>query len=369
MKILKGRRSWLIGATLGLAVLWAGCSSPATTKQPLSQPLRDVGRVVTTQLPSAGGSTHELTFSKDGRSLWVSQQNANRVLFISTTKAGAVTNIQELPMPSESLPHGIIAIGGGQAWLTLQGFDQLVRIDQKGDILQTLKLPAGSGPHGLAVARDGSLWYTGKTGSAVGQVQPASGQVQTWHLSANSGNTQPIYTSQAPDGSMWFTELLGSKIGRIKDGDLTEIAIPHSTPGTGSARPIAVESSPSGAIWFSLEAGRGIGYIPSSVASEPDAQLRTYVPKVYRFPIATSEGAGLTLTADGSVWAQTYFPFGLVRLHDGQLTQYTIATPPVANTPGYPVPHRLRTAPDGSLWMTDISGDRITHFVPGPSVS
>ena len=336
---------------------------PSTSSPPAASrggtPIDSIGTVRTWRLPRVPGATHELAIAGDV--VWVTQYTADRVLRMRVRPDGSLGPIRELKMPPGSVAHGIDATRNF-AWITLEMLDQLVRIDARGRILRTIQLPAGTGPHAVMRAADGSLWYAGKEGSVIGQVDTASGTVlRTWELPTAS---LAIYLAEAPDGSIWFTELVGSAMGRVKDGTLTSIPIPDSSPGDASARPIAIDVGRDGTVWFSTEAGNSIGRLPARIAAGPDAGLVPEALRMTPLPIADSTGAGLTIADDGTVWVQTTFPFGLVRYREGRLRQFTIPSRPVRNAPGHPVPHRVHEAADGSLWFTDLAGDRLGRFVP-----
>jgi virginiamycin B lyase len=336
-------------------------SSTASTSRG-GTPIESIGAVRTWQLPRVPGATHELAITGDV--IWVTQYTADRVLRIRVRADGSLGSIRELQMPPGSVAHGIDATRDF-AWITLEKLDQLVGIDARGRILRTIQLPTGTGPHAVLRASDGSLWYAGKEGSVIGHVDTAGGTVlQAWELPAAS---LAIYLAEAPDGSVWFTELVGSAVGRVKDGTLTRIAIPGSSPGDASARPIAIDVARDGTVWFSTEAGNSIGRLPARIAAGSDAGLVPAALRMTPLPTANSTGAGLTIAEDGTVWVQTTFPFGLVRYRDGELRQFTIPSRPVRNAPGHPVPHRVHEAADGSLWFTDLAGDRLGRFIPDES--
>ena len=318
--------------------------------------MRTLARVSVTQLPRVPGATHELAVA--GRTVWVTQYTADRVLRIRTDADGRVTRVNELAMPEGSVPHGLTAPTPDRVWVSLEHEDRLVRIDRSGSILASIALPEGTGPHAVLRARDGSLWYAGKEGSVIGHVDPRTRTVlRTWPLAMNSLS---IYLAEAPDGAIWFTELLGSSIGRVKDGRLTTIPLPGSAPGDASARPIAIESDARGRIWFSEEAGNAVGYVPARIAAGPARGLTADALRVRVLPVPRSTAAGLVVTEAGTVWVQTYAPFGLVRVSPGgPMRQFTLPSAPIVDPVATPIPHRIHEAANGDLWFTELAGDRL----------
>jgi virginiamycin B lyase len=49
----------------------------------------------------------------------------------------------------------------------------------------------------------------------------------------------------APDGAVWFTELRAHRLGRLRDGTITEFALPRR-----DARPFGVAVDPAGNVWY-----------------------------------------------------------------------------------------------------------------------
>ncbi|KAI9016858.1 hypothetical protein DFJ74DRAFT_770429 [Hyaloraphidium curvatum] len=352
------------------------------------------------QLPLAGGNTHELA-PVDSDVIWVSQYDADRILRVQTSPEGDVVKTDVFPMPPGSVPHGISANSSAQAWFTLQGADRLALVGADGKIRRSIALPAGTAPHGLTTARDGSLWVAGRDGNVVLQVDQNSGAVlQSFPLGPNAG---PIYIRENVDGSIWFTALWASALGRIKDGNLTLIPLDHA-PGGGeitvpydiggklyhvdvsagvklrdaggkqlssalasiggaagqpSNLPIAVEPDAAGNIWWSEESGNSMGFIPAAVAAGPASGLTKDNIQVHPLPNTGSKGAALLVTKEGSVWVQTYFPFGLARWKSGAWEQFWLPVAPIPVAPFWPTPHRIARAQDGAFWFTEMKGDRL----------
>lgn len=352
---------------LGAAAVAGACSivAPASSwAAPLAAKPRagstatpSLGGVSLTQLPAAGGSTHELSLAP--HSIWITQPKADRVLR-ATVHNGVVRGIQQFPLPDGSMPHGIEAISDTGAWVTLEGSDQIVRINDKGQVSTRIALPAGTGPHGLVLTRDHKLWYAGKEGSVIGEADPRTAQVvRTIPLPAGSA---PIYVTEGSDGAIWWTELLGSSVGRVDRRGVTRIALPNSQPGAGSARPIAITADHDGTIWFSEEAGNAIGRIPAAVATGAPSALTTSAISITPMPTAGSKPAGLALGPDRTVWVQTTNPYTVVRIHTGHVTAYSLPQLAIAPPATAPLPHRIQPSPDGTLWYTDLNGDWLGHI-------
>ncbi len=253
--------------------------------------------------PCKNGSTHELSFSRNGQHLWVTQMTSSKIFHFDVVDNEVVTaSIKTFVMPNQRQPHGIIS-EGDHAWATLEvpaSNNALIKIDSNGNILQEIPLSSGTAPHGLDIARDGTLWFAGKgdpdtgVGAAVGSANPITGVSRYFPLQTGS---KPIYVHVTKNNDVWFTELVGSRIGRIREGRITEINLP-----TANSRPISIDSAPNGSVYFTLEAANSLGYLPSKVALGPSSGLNTSVVQQRFVPTLGVKPAGGTITPTGQVW-------------------------------------------------------------------
>ena len=118
-----------------------------------------------------------------------------------------------------------------------------------------------------------------------------------------------------PDGALWFTEYFGNNIGRITTtGSMTDFRIP-----TANATPEGIALGPDGALWFTEAGANKIGQM-------------TTTGSFSEFPIPTA----------GS------FPRGIAAGPDG-------------------APQFIVAAPDGAMWFTEGSGDKIGRITSRPT--
>ena len=309
--------------------------------------------------PERGASsTHELAYNPADRgSLWVTGPEHNAIARVTLD-----LKTQFFKMGDGTKPHGIAFDNGGHLWVTLEGANEVVKVDDSGTIVQKFDVRVGAmqvvGPHGLAVGPDGrTIWFTGKMAGTVGRID-TDGKVV--HFKLSSENCLPIYIKAGPDNNMWCTELVGNQIARITpSGVVTEFAIP-----TQNSRPIAVVFGPDGtSVWFSEEAGHKVGCL-----SLADGTIR-------EFPVPRSMGtmilAGLAFDADGNLWTQSYVdqqhplpegPDYLIKIdksiasakHAGESgPQFTLFPVPSRKT----VMHSIILGPDGNMWFTELKTD------------
>jgi virginiamycin B lyase len=144
---------------------------------------------------------------------------------------------REIPLGSGSSPHGVIADEAGNAWITDQGLDAIVRVDRTTEAVTVYPIPApDSNPNTAAFDRRGMLWFTG-AGGYYGRVDPATGRVDAWPAARGGGigtTSGPYGITVTPDGVVWFVSLRGGYLGRVDPatGVLTVIDPPTRNSGT-----------------------------------------------------------------------------------------------------------------------------------------
>jgi len=123
------------------------------------------------------------------------------------------------------------------------------------------------------------------------------------------------------------------------------------------ANPRAVELDAAGNWWVLLGG-------PNMVARyEPGAQRWTsYSIGMYPHSIAVG--------GNGRIWFNGHFTrdpeeLGYVDAASGQVSRFHLpAHPELATVPGGPVPYEQRVAPDGTIWISELQGNRMIAFDP-----
>jgi virginiamycin B lyase len=359
-------RSIILALVLAFSAAAFGQSGGSVTEFPVKYP----GQCSTLSHHGGMGSTHEITFNeKGGKDIWITGQNYDYV--VKVTLDGKMDFYK---MPDCSGPHGIEFDGQGRLWVTLEFLGQVVRLDDKGNIVQKIDVnincatcaePLISHPHGMGFAPDGkTIWYTGKATGTVGRID-ANGKVTTIRL--KTVGSVPIYIKAGPDKNMWVTELVGNAIARVtQDGKVDEFPIP-----TRNSRPIAIVPDPNGnGMWFTEEAGNKVARIDKD-------------GKITEFPVPKTQDnvilAGLAFDGEKNLWVEQYVdyfnqsPAGadhLVKIDKAILT----ATPPdISKIPitFYEVPtaltvfHRIIKGPDGNMWFTEMNANKVGKLALG----
>lgn len=157
-----------------------------------------------------------------------------------------------------------------------------------------------------------------------------------------------------PDGKVLITGMFTHQLYRLDPatGALGDIPIP-----VDKANPRAIELDGRGRPWLVLGA-------PNKLAVLADSGWRSFDVGMY----AHSLGVG----ADGRVWFNGHFTHApeLIGSVDstGRVTTYEVpAHPTLDRDPGGPIPYELRVGPDGRVWMSELQGNRLVAFTPGPN--
>ena len=153
------------------------------------------------------------------------------------------------------------------------------------------------------------------------------------------------------DGNVVITGMSTHKMYKLHPGTGTFADYPIPVQG---ANPRAVEISPDGKWWVLLGLPRRIAsYDPSS------GEWKDYEIGMYPHGIALD---------DGRIWFNGHFTkdpelIGYLDVQTGEVTTYKV---PVEAMPdgGSNIPYGLRRGPDGTLWGTELVGNRLIKFSP-----
>ncbi len=246
-------------------------------------------------------------------------------------------------------------------------------------MIQEYAVPtANSQPLCITAGPDGNLWFTESAANKIGRVTPA-GVVTEYSLSPN---TVPSGITAGPDGNLRFTELQANKIGRITmAGAIAEFVLPPSSV------PRQIVQGPDGNLWFTEDARNRIGRITTSgaiaeyavstnmaglgsIVVGPDASLWFTERNLNRIGRITTNGSVQEYPVSGMVG-----PISIAMGFDGNLWVTATdaiwkVTPTGAATPFFlpspnSYPQGITAGPDGNVWFTEASGNRIARLTPG----
>ena len=162
-----------------------------------------------------------------------------------------------------------------------------------------------------------------------------------------TANSDPFGITAGPDGNLWFTEYGGNKIGMINP---TTHAISEFPVPTAGCRPRGITAGPDGNLWFTEYHGNKIGMINPTTHA------------ITEFPIPTA--ASGPVRDHGGARRQPL-------VHRARRQQDRDDQPDDPRHHRVPHPDRRRPSPsgitagpDGNLWFTEVSGNKIGSINP-----
>jgi streptogramin lyase len=340
-------------------------------------------------VPTSGSGPSGITAGPDGN-LWFTEYVGTKIGRI--TPDGAV---REFVVPTASSgPEYITAGPDGNLWFTEYYANKIGRVTPAG-VINEFPLPTtNSGPWEITAGPDGNLWFTEETGNKIGRITPA-GLINEFPIP--TGSSRPTGITAGADGNLWFTESSGDKIGRITPaGLINEFSVP-----TGLRTPWWITAGPDGSIWFTLNGGNKIGRlilptyldvravinpIPAGTAFAFTVTARdpfNTAASLYRGTVHfTSSDPAAVLPADYTFTAAddgthtftaTLFTAGgqAIRVTD---TAWDALMGMAVTTSEFPIPTAnsypggITAGPDGNLWFTESSGNKIGRITPAGQI-
>lgn len=209
-----------------------------------------------------------------------------------------------------------------------------------------------------------SLAESGDPGEAAGAPAPAA------ERGASSEVARAVFTEyDLPQPGELPHDLILDRAGRVIVTGMFGHVMYRLDPASGAyeeipipvpqANPRALEIDPQG-VWWVLLGG------PEKMARFDPAggDWKTYDIGMYPHSIA--------LDREGRIWYNGHFtkdPIELGSLDTATGEMRTYDLPPNPETVGSPIPYELRVAPDGSLWISELVGNRIVRFDPASGES
>jgi virginiamycin B lyase len=155
-------------------------------------------------------------------------------------------------------------------------------------------------------------------------------------------------------GAAVVTGMFSHALHRIDPGSTRMDSIPIPVP---MANPRAIEIDSAGRWWVLLGNPKKIARF------DPERRdWATWDIGLYPHSIA--------VTPDGkSVWFNGHFTrdpeeIGRLDVESGRVERFSLPAHPALADSGGPVPYELRLAPDGSVWMSELQGNRMLRFDP-----
>lgn len=181
----------------------------------------------------------------------------------------------------------------------------------------------------------------------------------TFFTDGISANAFMQRITTGPDGNLWFTEGSGNRVGRITpQGVVTEF----SEGITGDARPFGIVAGPDGNIWFTEVYGNRVGRItPQGVITEFSDGIS---PGVFNNNDNSNYINTITAGPDGNLWFTETSGNRIGRVTTaGVVTEFSDGITANAG------PYGIVAGTDGNLWFTEDFVAGIANITPQGTVT
>ncbi len=344
----------------------------------------------------AGSRLQWLTLGSDG-ALWFTDSGANKIGRMSGT--GNVTEFS-VPTPSAGLT-GICQGPDGKLWFLEGAANKVGTVTMSGSFHEYAIPTPYSGAFDIVTGPDGALWFTEDAAGNIGRVT-TSGNIDELKLAQDY--EKPFNITVGSDRNVWFSEseaygILGRvELHPVRDSNpiYSEIRVSlgkaHPELGVDAKFPLTVtvynlshhaikghypnpihltttdpknaelsqtvltSSTSKASVIYS---GRDINATLSANANGgANVQTATVLPSLQPEKKLPKPGYGLTRTSDGSLW---------ICLSDGSIAHYSktgsVKVYPATNT--FEIEGcSMVEGPDGNVWFTDYTNDRIGKITP-----
>jgi len=213
-------------------------------------------------------------------------------------------------------------------------------------------LAAGAGPSRIVVGPDARLWFTDASSSNVGVIGLDGTLGGSFSVAASATPTGMV---RGPDGNLWFVEKTNNAVGRITPtGTVTEFSLAALQANSG---PLEIALGPSGLLYFTEANVDRIASINPLAGS--DAMILASLTESAIVPSGNGAGAagltGITPGPDGRLWftEATADRVGDVTANLATINEYSTGISAGS------APTGIAVGPDGALWFTENSGSRI----------
>ncbi|HUA58738.1 MAG TPA: nidogen-like domain-containing protein [Verrucomicrobiae bacterium] len=350
-----------------------------------------IGRITTagviTEFPLAHNydQPEGITVGPDG-ALWFTEYAgaANNIGRITT--AGGIT---EFAIPSNGAqPSGIVAAPDGALWFTEFNTNRIGRMTTDGVFTEYVLPTANSEPWVMTLGPDGALWFAEYASNQIGRMT-TGGLLSEYPIPTTV--SEPDGITVGPDGALWFTEFNRAKIGRISAGNIdppalsvTSTHIGNFTPGQSASYTVIVANAAgagptSGTVILTDLVSAGLTLVSMSgsgwsctsgqnfcTRSDALAGGTSYPPITVTVNVSSTAASpqvnAATVSGGLSASASNSDAAIVTTLSVGTITENR---PPTSNAG----PYFITAGPDGALWFTEESGNKIGRITTANTFS
>ncbi len=331
--------------------------------------------VVTIFALSHGGTRPSLSGQANITQPRTSPATATKTQPTITSAITATPQFREYPLPqSDSEVMRLASDHEGRLWFGEMGQNYLAVFDPRTQTFHQMTPPHGRyGMMGMQVAPDDTIWFAEQYANYIGHYFPTTGRFQLYPLPrltipdlGNPGKTLSL--PSAPNdlaldaqGNVWFAEFNGDSLGRLDPHTGLMQHYPLSaTRSVQTLYPYGVTIDPQGMVWFTESSNDHIGRLDPATGS-----IRFFTPSGPSMPLME-----IASDAQGTIWA-TSFNNGLLLRLDPRTGTFTSYYAPFTGS-GTGGLYGLVVTPTGEVWVTvpaenvlarlDIAAHRFIYY-------
>lgn len=312
------------------------------------------GAVVEVSLPQAGRVPGVIDFDKHSGAYWYTEIGGFPLPRLGHLPPGeaiarydASRQVRSFKTTTpKSAPSSLKLDAAGVVWFTQQNAAKIGRFAPASGAMRDFDLPdPTSRPLGIAIDEKNDLvWFTDKKNSRIGHVKRSSGKVTLF--ATPTPNAEPSTIAVDGKGRVWFDQRANGTLATFDaaSGAFRQFALPMR-----GARVIGVtpDVRHDDRIWFLELSGNALGRL--DVASGKIS--RFVLPNDGSFPFKLHQDA------NGTLWITEVFGNRIAAFHDGEFLEFDIAT---RNA----MPGGISGDAGGTVTFTMQAADRIGHIIP-----
>ena len=249
--------------------------------------------------------------------IWFVEQYANYIgHYFPTTGHYQIYPLPTLTVPDPShagktlslpsAPNELALDAHGIVWFTEFNADALGRLDPRTGLMRHYPLSARRSvqmlvPYGVTVDREGMVWFTEMSAGRIGRLDPTTGRIRLFTSPRSA--MSPMEIASDAQGIIWVTSFSGGLLLRLdpRSGTFTSYEAPFSGPGTGGLYGLVV--TPTGEIWVTV--------LAENVVARLDVVAHRFI--YYAIPTPGSEPLGIVMGAKHTLWFTEVNKIGMLQ--------------------------------------------------------
>jgi len=268
-----------------------------------------------------------------------------------------------LPQPNSQLMRPAVD-HQGRIWFGEMGRNSLAVFDPRTQTFQQMVPPQGHfGIMGLQVASDDTIWFAEQYANYIGHYFPGTDRYQLYPL-PRLMIPDPIHPGKmlslpsAPNelaldahGMVWFTEFNADALGRLdpRTGRMQHYPL-SAKRSVQTLYPYGMNVDPEGRVWFTEMGSNQIGYL-----SPATGQMRFFT-----LPELTISPMEIASDTRRSIWVTVFTVSLLLRLDPTTGTFTSYYAPSLMKEKGGL--YGLLITPIGDLWVTMLAENALAHL-------